>query len=414
MSRSAFADTPDKHGFRQAQTVDLPPPLARRLVGAVVERLVRVSRNRRGRRTSPDPVRCRCRTGSDRPAQEEVPRGVGCRPSSPSRAAISTWKFGQRRASRTTRSRSSAAHPTWAPMNAVRGCRTTIASSPSMSSSNGGKPSASGRPRGRVGQKCQSGLGVELLVALVVSSSGSKNAIGSATWMVTGTPSSPAAAQSGSRRGSSTATSRPSDPAPGGPASSRPSDRGARGRRRRADAPPRSRRTRVGRPRCSRGRQTRRRGPGRDPATARSRCRSALAPAAVEVDERLDTGLIQHAGQLLAVRPNQLAAERLGPRWSCASIGREARPRRRRCRGTQRLRPRLEVGERRSVAVRAHPFRPVIAMPRTKYCWATTNRMIIGSRLTRAPAIISGHLPTNWPWKNASPTVVVYWSRWRR
>ena len=40
--------------------------------------------------------------------------------------------------------------------------------------------------------------------------------------------------------------------------------------------------------------------------------------------------------------------------------------------------------------------------------------MIIGTRLTIAPAIISGHLPTNWPWKNASPTVVVYWSRSRR
>ncbi len=46
-------------------------------------------------------------------------------------------------------------------------------------------------------------------------------------------------------------------------------------------------------------------------------------------------------------------------------------------------------------------------MPRTKYFWATMKRMTIGRRLTSAPAIISGHLPTNWPWKKARPTVVV-------
>ena len=32
-------------------------------------------------------------------------------------------------------------------------------------------------------------------------------------------------------------------------------------------------------------------------------------------------------------------------------------------------------------------------MPRTKYFCAITNRVIIGARLTSAPAIISGHLP---------------------
>ena len=42
-------------------------------------------------------------------------------------------------------------------MNTVAGWRTTTASSASISSSNGGKPSRSGRPAGRVGQKCQSG-----------------------------------------------------------------------------------------------------------------------------------------------------------------------------------------------------------------------------------------------------------------
>ena len=31
----------------------------------------------------------------------------------------------------------------------------------------------------------------------------------------------------------------------------------------------------------------------------------------------------------------------------------------------------------------------------------------MGARLTRAPAIISGHLPTNWPLKKARPTVTV-------
>ena len=48
-----------------------------------------------------------------------------------------------------------------------------------------------------------------------------------------------------------------------------------------------------------------------------------------------------------------------------------------------------------------------MAMPATKYCWAMTNSSTMGTRLTTAPAIISGHLPTYWPWKNASPTVVV-------
>ena len=48
-----------------------------------------------------------------------------------------------------------------------------------------------------------------------------------------------------------------------------------------------------------------------------------------------------------------------------------------------------------------------MAMPRTKYCWAMTKSATIGSRLTIAPAIISGHFPTCWPWKKASPTVVV-------
>ena len=134
----------------------------------------------------------------------------GCRPSSAIRAAMSTCQFGQRRrACARPAPRSSAAQPTWAPMNAVDGWRTTTASSPSISSSNGGKPGRSGRPAGRVGQKCQSGCSWSSSQRSLAASSGSKNAIGSATWIVTGTPSSPAAAHSGSSRGSSTATSRP-------------------------------------------------------------------------------------------------------------------------------------------------------------------------------------------------------------
>ena len=45
----------------------------------------------------------------------------------------------------------------------------------------------------------------------------------------------------------------------------------------------------------------------------------------------------------------------------------------------------------------SQPFSPDRAIPRTKWRWAITNRMIIGAMLTSAPAIISGHLPTNWP-----------------
>ena len=118
------------------------------------------------------------------------------------------------------------------------------------------------------------------------------------------------------------------------------------------------------------------------------------------------------AASSLAVRPCH-SPPNAEPRWLWASMAGN-RGRGTRWRGTRSLRPRLEVGQAQVGDVRAHPFRPLIAMPRTKTCWAATNRMIIGATLTRAPAIISGHLPTNWPWKNASPTVVVYWSSWRR
>ncbi len=66
-----------------------------------------------------------------------------------------------------------------------------------------------GMPDGRVGQKCQSGCAWSSSQRSFRASSGSKKAIGSATWIVTGMRSSPAAAHSGSSRTSSTATSRP-------------------------------------------------------------------------------------------------------------------------------------------------------------------------------------------------------------
>ena len=63
-------------------------------------------------------------------------------------------------------------------MNVVAGCRATTRSNASRSSSNGGKPGSSGRPRGRVGQKCQSACAASSSHRSFVASSGSKNAIG--------------------------------------------------------------------------------------------------------------------------------------------------------------------------------------------------------------------------------------------
>ena len=87
-----------------------------------------------------------------------------------------------------------------------------------MSSSKGGKPvhvrvaraAASAR---NASPGCSSSSSYRSFVA----SSGSKNAIGSATWIVTGRPSSPAVAHSGSSRGSSTG-----DEPPGGVARAQP------------------------------------------------------------------------------------------------------------------------------------------------------------------------------------------------
>ncbi|WP_241684524.1 hypothetical protein [Actinomadura sp. J1-007] len=127
----------------------------------------------------------------------------GRRPSSASRPAMSTWKLACSSSIRPTQPRSSALQPTCAPMNVVPGWAATSPSSASMRRSNVGSP---GRP------KCQSGWDSSSSSRSLCRSSGAKNATGSAVWISTGRPSSPAAAKTGPRRGSSGRTSRPSGP----------------------------------------------------------------------------------------------------------------------------------------------------------------------------------------------------------
>ena len=337
----------------------------------------------------------------------------GWRPSSPIRAARSTWKFGARSRIRDTRARSSAAQPTWAPMNVVRGWRTTTASRPSISSSNGGKPSRSGRPGGRVGQKCQSGWACSSSQRSLRASSGSKKATGSATWIVTGTPSSPAAAHSGSRRGSSTGTRRPDVSRARSPSSFqtlRPLAPAA--------TPSRSRpglhlpEGGVLRPAVVVQPREHGHASGQRHLPALDLAAQPVAPAAIEVDDPLDARRVHRARQLGSPCA-WTSPRRTAPRGGCGhrSPGSAAAAPRARARAVPGA-----AGSPPAQAARtwAQPLSPVRAMPRTKYFCAITNSVIIGSRLTIAPAIISGHLPTNWPWKNASPTVVVYWSRSRR
>ena len=219
--------------------------------------------------------------------------------------------------SRDTRARSSAAQPTWAPMNVVRGWRTTIASRPSISSSNGGNPSRSGRPGGRVGQKCQSGWACSSSQRSLRASSGSKNATGSATWIVTGTPSSPAAAHSGSRRASSTATSRPrgvarpeAEQLPDLEAASAGSDALAQAA---ASVSPKSGSLGpavVVQPGEHRHAARQRRLPALDLAPQR------LAPAAVEVHDPLDARRV-HDRRELGRGPRRTSRRRTAPRGGC-------------------------------------------------------------------------------------------------
>ncbi len=138
----------------------------------------------------------------------------------------------------------------------------------------------------------------------------------------------------------------------------------------------------------------------------------AVTPAAVEIHQSLHARAVHHGGQLGRAPTRPVAAER-HPEVVVGIDDREPRLGDRVGRDAQRLAGPV-VLERQPLPHRHQPLSPVSAMPRTKYFCAITNRVIIGTRLTMAPAIISGHLPTNWPWKKASPTVVVYWSRSRR
>ena len=141
---------------------------------------------------------------------------------------------------------------------------------------------------------------------------------------------------------------------------------------------------------------------------------------AVEIDDPRDTCLVQHPTELLRgpIRPRP--GERGQTEMVVRVDGREPWPEdlvvgrpEHRPRAIVPKQQRIAAGRGRRPPVR-HPLMPVSVMPRTNCRWATTNRMIIGARLTRAPAIISGHLPMNWPLKNASPTVTVYVGRSRR
>ena len=233
-------------------------------------------------------------------------------------------------------------------------------------------------------------------------------------WIVTGIRSSAAVAHSGSRRGSSTATSRPSASrarspsvfqtlrprAPAAtPSRSRPasaSPKSASPGQRSYERPAKTA-TRPARGTCQRSISRRRSSPAPP-----SRSTSASTPAASRIAA---SSALDRVGQ---------SAPKGAPRWLCPSMTGN-RGRATSCSGDAQLAARSVVRQAQVGLGRCrHPLRPLTAIPRTNSCWARTNRMIIGARLTRAPAIISGHLPTNWPWKSASPTVVVYCGRSRR
>ena len=234
---------------------------------------------------------------------------------------MSTNRFGCSSSIRDTSPRSSAAQPTWAPTKVVAGCRPTSRSNAARSSSNGGKPASSGRPAGRVGQKCQSGCSRSSSQRSFAASSGSKNAIGSAMWMTTGRSSAAAVAHSGSSRSSSTATSRPCgsrarspsdlpDLEPARPAGDRIAQPGRLGLAERGIVGPAV----VVEP-GEDGQPVRRGGlPALDLA------RQAVAQAAVEVDERLDPGCVEHRQELGRDRARPSRRRTRRPRWLWASI----------------------------------------------------------------------------------------------
>ena len=284
-------------------------------------------------------------------------------------------------------------------MNVVPGWPCTTRQSPSISSSKGGKPGSSGRARDRVGQKCQSGCLGQLLVALVEP----------IEWL----EERDRIADMDEHGQSQLAGRRPQrvqpgvvhrDQASGSISSSQaeqlPDLQAARSGARRVAQ---SRRFDVAEPIVVREPVVVDAGKG--PEAIRMRSVVApdlraedLAPAAIEIDDRFHARAVEQGDQL-AHRPVHPAAREGGRAEMGMGIDdRMARP--------------IDDGRwdthhrSRSVVTEAdhagptatgrghQPLRPVMVMPRTKNFWASTKRVTMGKRLTIAPAIISGHLPT--------------------
>ena len=188
--------------------------------------------------------------------------------------------------------------------------------------------------------------------ARCVASSGSKNAIGSAMWMTTGSSRSAAVVQSGSSRGSSTATRRPAGSRARSPSSfqtlSPRAPRAAESRSR----PPRSRRTPDRRP-----------GVVVEPGEHRDAIGNGVLPsldlggqgvalAAVEVDDHLDAGRVEGRDQL-GRRAVAHSPPNGDPRWLWASTTGN-RGRRTSWAGTRRdERGRKSASRRSSAVIRA-------------------------------------------------------------
>ena len=290
---------------------------------------------------------------------------------------MSTLRFGCSSSSRPTSARSSAAQPTWAPTNVVRGCRATSRPNAASSASNGGNPGASRSSIGRVGQKCQSGLASSSSQRSLCGSSGSKNAIGSAMWMTTGRPRSAAVVQSGSSRASSMSTRRPSGSRARSPSSFQTLS--PRAPRAAAIAQPR----RLG---LAEGRV---RGPavvvepGEHGDAIRIRDlpaldlgREGLALAAVEIDDHLDAGRVERGDQLGRRAGRPVAAER-GPEVVVRVDDREPRPSDLVGRHAQR-RSGPEVGE--SEVVHAHSEPRMTTWPRWRGASGSQPRVRASSR----------------------------------
>ena len=195
----------------------------------------------------------------------------------------------------------------------------TIALRPSISPSKGGNPRLESRAVGR--RSANRGVPSSSQRSLV-SSSGSKNAIGSATWIITGTSSSPAASQSGiearviDRRPAPVAGRGHAGPSlfqifsPGAPRPPGP-----------AACPPPISPNRY--PFVAQCAQSNPRRPRRVPAALACQRRDArqdvLAPAAVEVHDRGHAGRVQGALSLPPSGPAH-SPPKGTPRWLWASM----------------------------------------------------------------------------------------------